>query len=301
MNINQKELIQQAKVFLRDKGMSQNDLAPRMGCSSSIVSQLLNDQYTGDNRFWLLQLAAIIDYVPSSRRWLYVRTQNVERIKDICLEAQEDLRMVAIYGNTGMGKTTTLKNIVRKSENAWYVLADVNMRKKDFINAILKELGLEASGSISDKIDAIVRFLTGCNNPLLVIDDIGKFAVGSKANFYQIQLLYDRLKGMCGIVLSGMPAFKSFMQKMCEKDVPGFRELNRRISYWMPLGTVEAKFVDAVCRVYGIDDRKVASFIMNRCQNYGDVENMMEAYEKALLKITTPVSALHLLESLNVK
>jgi hypothetical protein len=134
-----------------------------------------------------------------------------------------------------------------------------------------------------------------------VIDDIGKFAVGSKANFYQVQLLYDRLKGTCGIVLSGMPAFKTFMQKMCEKDVSGFRELNRRISYWMPLGPVEPKFVEAVCQLYGIDDRKAISLILNRCHNYGDVENMMDAYEKALAKITTPVNAVQLLETLNVK
>ena len=297
--INTTKLLAATQNFMSDKKMSQNQLADKLGCSSSIVSQILNNQYTGDAQYYLRLLANLIGYEDESK-WKYVRTQNVERIKDLCLEAQESARMVAVTGNTGMSKTTTLKRIVNRDKNAYYVLCDVNMKKKDFINAILKELGLDEGGNVSEKMDAIAKHLISNPNSYLVLDDVGKFELGCKANFFQIQLLFDKTKGSCGIVLSGVPTFKKHMQKMHDKDAVGYRELMRRISYWMPLAGVEMEFIQTIAPEYQITDVKAFNYIKNKCKNYGDVENLLEAYDRAASKMTGAIDVIGLLETIHV-
>jgi type II secretory pathway predicted ATPase ExeA len=285
--MNTQTIITEAKAFLERKGMSQEELGDKIGYSGAVVSQLLSGKYPGDAEQVLRKLAQHIGYNPL--KWEILNTFNFTAVKNVCLEAQEGQRMLALYGDTGTGKTTALQKYYQASANCYYVLANVLMKPKDLLKAIQKEVGDDQDGTLNERLDRIVSKLESKKFPLLIIEDCGKLEHHNKC-FGIIQLLFDRLQNRCGIVLAGTKRFAVYFNKMAAKDVLGFRELKRRISYWQPLmDGVEKKFIQTVCQRHNITMREAVDYFLNNCTNYGDVHELIRNFNKykELKKIDT--------------
>lgn len=282
----QQKLIEQVQQFLQRKQMSQTDLATKLGYSPAVISQVLKGEYKGDEAQVMRKLAHEIGY--SESKWEILKTSNYESLMYLCNDAQEDGTMMLAYGNTGCGKTTALKAYHAMTPNTYYILANVLMKPKDLLLAIARSIGVEVAGSLSDILDAIVDRIAALKYPLLIIDDAGKLDQHPKV-FGIIQLLYDRLNGRCGIVIAGTNRLAKYISAMADKDVMGFRELKRRITYWLPLrAEVGKKFIIAVCNRYGITLPAAIAYITSNCSNYGDVHEMIKNYNKVKAKGEIP-------------
>lgn len=282
--MNTQAIIKETRAFLERKQMSQSELAEKIGYSPAVLSQIFKGEYNGDADQVLRKLAKHIGH--NDHQWKILSTFNLQAIKNLCLDAQEGQRMVATYGETGCGKTTAFEHYYRVSANCYYVLADVLMKPKDLIIAIQRAIGDDNGGTLSERLDSIVRKIETKQFPLLKIDDCGKLEAHPKC-FGIIQLIYDRLQGRLGIVLSGTKRFAVYFNKMAEKDVMGFRELKRRISYWQPLRDgVESKFIETVCQDHGITQKTAITHIMKTCNNYGDVHELIRNFNRYKLNKT---------------
>ncbi len=271
-------IIIETKAYLVRKGMSQEALAKKIDYSSTALSQVLSGQYAGNPDPILKKLAHEIGL--SSTKWEILSTNNFQSIMNTCTEAQEDSFMMGVYGATGWGKTTTLAHYCSTTRNAYYVLGTMLMKPKDLILAIQKQIGDDEPGTLSERIDSIVEKLSRMQNPLLVIEDMGKLDQHPKC-FGIVQLLFDRLKGRCGFVIAGTHRLPTFIRKMADKDVLGFREFARRVSYWQPLvEKLEMKFINAVSAKHEITNKGAIEYIASNCTNYGDVEELIRGYNK---------------------
>lgn len=276
--MNKTTIINETKALMERKKISQNDLGTQIGYSGAVISQILKDEYPGDAEQVLRKLANYLGI--TSYKWDTLSTKNYTAVTNVCLDAQENQRMMALYGNTGSGKSTALQNYARKTANCYYVLANVLMKPKDLLSAILKAIGSDEGGTLAERLDFIVHKLESKNFPLLIIDDCGKLENHNKC-FGVIQLLYDRLLNRCGIVLAGTRRFAVYVDKMSSKDVLGFRELKRRISYWQPMQDgVEKKFVQTVCERQNITQKEAIDYLAQHCTNYGDVAELVRNFNK---------------------
>jgi hypothetical protein len=274
---NKQQIVEATKAYLiKRTDVNQSDLAKTIGYGPAAISQVLSGTYAGDDSKILLLLAKEVGF-EIGQKWLVRRTGNFNAIQNICNEAQEEHRMMAICGNTGLGKTTALEYYRRHTGNTFYVLSDVLMKPKDMLRAIMRSMGIEMDGSLSEMLNRIIDKGLEIENLLLVIDDSGKLMEHPKCYFI-IQLIYDRWEGHSGIVLAGMPVFREFMKKMVLKGKNGFPELARRISHWEFLKPMESAFVSAAAADYGITDTNAVKLIAERCTNYGDVKNMLINY-----------------------
>lgn len=269
-------ILQHTFKFMKTKGVTAAELARTTSISQAAMSQLLKGQYPGKTDEMLRRLSTATSYRSSD--WKILQTPNFRTIQKMCKDAQDDSRMFGIYGETGFGKTVALTYYHSQSPNSYYILSNVLWKQKDFLRAIQRALGSDHYGTIVEMAEDIIDRLLSKDKPLIIIDDIGKIKEHPKC-FYLLQLIYDRTEGRCGIITCGTKAFPVFIEKMANKDSMGFRELRRRVSFWQSLSDkVERKFIDAICKEYGITLPAAIDFVAKATSNYGDVKELITNY-----------------------
>jgi DNA transposition AAA+ family ATPase len=221
--------------------------------------------------------------------WQLAETRNFTHVIGTLAAAHDRKVMIGITGFPGAGKTEACNRYCRRTPGAYYLLADTLMSRTRFISAIMRtmgmqipELGNQIPGAM---VDTICSKMIASELPvLLVIDDAGKL----KPEHYRIiQIIYDRTKDRCGIVLAGTEQLKRTIDQKAQFDVMGFRELQRRFSYWEQLQTLTQQDVLAVCRANGIDDTGAIAYLSTNVTNLANLSFMcIEARERAALAKT---------------
>lgn len=276
----QHPIIEQARLFMDRKGLNQTDLAQKSGYSPAVISQIMKGEYKGDTELVYRKIAAVISY--NNGQLPILKTANYDSTWEICNDAQEEGKMMVNFGPTGSGKTTALNAYYNQTNNCYMILANIFMKPKDMLLAIGSQLNIELSGNCNDMVEAIVDRFTSLQYPLLIIEDAGKLADHPKC-FGVIQLLFDKMIGRCGIVLSGTEYLHKYIIKMAGKDAMGFREFKRRITYWNRLKEgVEMKFIKKVCERIGITDESAMDYVAKNTSNYGDVSELLRTYTRAV-------------------
>jgi len=165
-----------------------------------------------------------------------------------CEKTRKYNLMTGLTADTGMGKTTSLRAYSMR-ENVFFVTVDKTMNAKRLLVSILKAMGIRFDGNMHDIMLKIAEELNRLESPLLIIDEAGKM------NHIMVLYLHDLreyTRANCGIVLSGMPYFKSNLQKFTEKEKEGYAEFYRRINIWHELRGLSRKEIEVICLENGI-------------------------------------------------
>lgn len=258
--------------------ISQNKLATMMGVSATVISFAVNKKKFSERRLisndmWR-KIESYFD-APTTDHWDLFKTTNYIEIFKLCKDAQEHSRFLACIGDTGLGKTATLKAYQRETPNSFYVLCESVMTQKEFLWEITKAVGINVSGSCSTIINAITAKLIATHNPLLILDDAGKL---SDSNLSMIQLLYDKTDGhtrRAGLLIAGMPHLKMHIEKGIQLGKRGFSELHRRVGYWLPLIIPSKVIIAQLCKHHGIEDKEVITYVYNSAKNYGTLKELV--------------------------
>lgn len=216
-NIPDKSEIKKAvNSYCNTKQISKNDLGVQMGVSGATLSKIENEDWqTINDKMW-------------QKVWHYVRpltdnvyqTQDFATVSNLCTRSKDHHLMSGLVGDTGMGKTTALKLYARK-ENVYYIYFDMNMRPKHFFFELGKLLGFELETNPYEMVKAIAEALNQKSSPLIIIDEAGKL---SDQIIMMLHVLRDKTMHNCGIVLAGMPYFKSNLIKKSNKQKIGISE-----------------------------------------------------------------------------
>lgn len=262
------ELQQAVNEALDKQGISQNELAKRVGVSASTLINVKRGEGESLSDKMVNKLRAYfrID------NWNVRNTHNFAMISQLCEDAQVNQRFLAVAGFTGAGKTTALQYYQKNNAEVYYVLANVLHTKRTFITAIQKAMGLNEGGSIHHQVSSIINKLNAGNRPLLIVDDAGKL---SQTCMRMMQIIYDNTEHNAGIILSGTEYLKKNIDRAASKDIMGFRELRRRIAYWQPLERPSKGIVLRICSDYGIEDKGAVKYIMGKAVDYGTLRNLV--------------------------
>lgn len=250
------------------KQLSQNEMARELEISPA---QLINLRKGNWDKISNKLLQRVANYF-SIDDWKIRDTRNMRIIRNLCNDAKENSRFLAISAYSGAGKTTAARHFARVNAHTYYVLSDFMMSRREFAAEIQRAMGISEGGKIRDMVLAISSKLNSLERPLILIDDAGKLNDGCMRT---LQLIYDQTEFNAGLVLLGTEYLKDNIDKGAARNRMGFRELRRRIAYWQALRKPNRQEIAYICADYGISDEKVVSYIYNRCQDYGTVRNMV--------------------------
>ncbi len=189
--ISHDEIVEMAKKYIADNGISQNKFAGLVGIGGSTLSRWL----AGDLENPATQDAAVYSFLGKEEqrkgiitvnRMAYVDTEVSKRIWN-ALDYSALTRCIGIvYGDAGVGKTTTLKEWYRHRKDAILIKADRvrGSRSKALLKLLARGLRTQDYGQLDDMYCAIVEKLRH-EDRIIVVDEAQHLSLGN------IELLRD--------------------------------------------------------------------------------------------------------------
>lgn len=241
------QIAERLKSFCAQKG-SQNKAAKSMGISSATLSKVLNGDWdTISDDMWR-SIAAQTGH--DATAWQTVATRGFERMGFILDNAKQESLAIAVTGDAGCGKTEAVKQYTAGHAATYHLCCSEYWNRRTFIAKLLRALGKDKAGTVSEQMDAIVEELQAVEKPLIVLDEADKL---SDQVLYFFISLYNQLEGQCGLVLCAT----SFLEKRITRGVRfnrrGYQEIYSRIGRkFVKLQVVNDEDIAAVCRANGV-------------------------------------------------
>ncbi len=255
-------------LYCQEKSISKASLARSLKISPAVLSHIENEKWEGvSEEVWLKIWHEVR---PVEQGPLLVNTHNLTTAERVCGHAQHNQLMIALLGNTGLGKTTALERYARRPR-VYYVAYDKAMRPKDFFAALLQEMGVSFAGSVYQMLGQIAAELNGKKAPLVIIDEAGKL---THQMYLYLHSLREKTKRNCGIVLAGMPYFQANLLKDVGRQKEGAAEFYRRINLWETLQKPTSAEKTAVCEAHGVTDPDTVR-AMQRYHDFGNLANAL--------------------------
>jgi hypothetical protein len=249
----QKEnLIEQASQLINDftglKKVSKANLAKKLNVSGAVLTFI--EQRQAD-KLSAEMLHSIIALLKPGTGFEIVGTSNYNSIQNICAKTQQAHQLNVIIGYTGAGKTVALNDYYRTTENVYYVVCKNSMNRRQFLCAILAEMGVNFMGSVYDMVNKIVDLLNERPNMLLIIDEAGKLSTNVLLDLHDIR---NTTMYSAGIILAGCEYFQSNIEKAVTKEKTGYPEFHSRIISWNVLNKPTRAEISAICHANGLTD-----------------------------------------------
>ncbi len=279
--------------YLVEKETSQAQLARVSKVSEAYISHILQGKLViGSTEIkdkYYLAICKTIGFVIDTEVWQHFNTQNFKLIINQLQEARRSKSRVAIDGDTGAGKTyacTQYKN--RYPTGTYVVKCSAIENSKEFAVNIGEVVGVETHGTANAIIKRVIRKLTSIDDAFLIIDEAEH--IEKKQGYINIiKTLADYLEHRVGFALLGMN-IAQILQRGYERNKQNFRQTARRFGKRELCDKNIAADVENICLTLGITDSRVHNWLINRIQNFGDLENIIkEAFkevEKSGQKVT---------------
>ena len=289
---SQKENIVRAmELYISDHNLSNNKFAKQVQVSPSYISAMVNRRWNempAGNKLvkiedrYFERIAEAIGLQLKESDWGHFETDNYAMITDVLNESRMYQTVMAIDGETGLGKTYAIQDYRRKNPNETYVIECAgDFTAKRFIVELCKVLNLSHIGTTTDLRLSIVRKLSNDNNPLLIIDE----AENLKDNtWHSIKKVMDDVASStnrkAGIVLFGANNFEEKMQRRAERMKEPFPQVHSRIKEggYYNLFTMNYDDKKNILDQLGISSLKVKKVLDTRCNNmrelYGAVTKL---------------------------
>ena len=270
-NVEKNKIKAAINAYCDAKGISKNELAIQIPVSPATLSKIEQDNWESINeKLWRKIGLKVLN---TSKPELF-ETNDFKSCLNACEIARKNRFMVGLTGDTGTGKTTALETVAM-GKNTFYVPYDKTMKPKQFFVSLLREMGIAFDGSINEMVNRIAEELNVMNSPLLIIDEAGKI---THTMILYLHVLRDKTIKNCGIVLGGMPYFKSNLIKFSNKQKEGYAEFLRRINVWHSLKGLSRAEIQIICIEHGITDTEIIKSLQAK-KLFGELYNAILLYQ----------------------
>ena len=233
---------------ISSKKISQNQLAKKLGVSNGTISNILNDHWERINETMITNL---LSQLRNKFKLQLIETANFQNVWDTCEKARKYKRLMTIVGREGAGKTVALNQYNDRYPNTYKITCIRLMKPKEFLQEILKSLGVTFTGSLYEMILKIAYELNKKNDPVLLIDEISAMSI---SHLIYIKDLWDLIENNCGIVLCGQPYFLTNLENAVQKCKIQMPEFYSRISYFVHLKSITRSELKAICKINEIEN-----------------------------------------------
>lgn len=280
------EIMKAAEAFYKSQGISAAELARRADVNSSYLSVALGGNYIFQKTIlkdsFFRTVAKYINYPLEKSYWQHVDTYQYDQAIDKLEEAYRDRCFNTIIGETGVGKTYSVRKFI-EAHALDSILVTVN--NLDDIYSILSEIARQVGASIEGRrrsmwlrtVVAKIEQLSNEGRKLILIIDEGENTKVPGLKAYKA--LYDALVGdqkICGMALIATPELTRMVENLIKLDREGIKQFHRRmlagITYLIPIDKLFNEFLDA----QGITDSGLRSLLVRLSHNYGELHDFLE-------------------------
>ena len=195
-----KEVIDLNKL-MNDLDLSLASTARSIGCSTGALSKVRKGNYEAEPDKILKLIRQFLQLQKDRREVLprapFVETSVTRKVLRACRVAHVEKEMVLLAGQSGIGKTMSLRKYALENKTAIYIVANAacNMHMTMYRIAQMSEASVR--GNTAEIADCIVRRLKGTNR-VLIVDE------ADHLNFNAIEMVrYIHDEAGIGVVLSG--------------------------------------------------------------------------------------------------
>ncbi len=244
------QIVARLKEYCEKMG-SQNKAARSLnGTSTATVSKMLSGDWdTISDEMWRA-VAAQTGHDTSA--WQIVKTNAYKRMAFLMEQAKEESLVIAITGFAGCGKTEAIKSYAQGKRNVYHLMCSEFWNMRTFIGKLLRALGKDIGGSISDQMDEIVETLNSADAPLIILDEADKLR--DQVLYFFISL-YNQLEGHCGIIMVATDYLAKRIERGVRLKKKGYEEIYSRIGRkFVQLQVINSEDIAAVCKANGVTD-----------------------------------------------
>ncbi len=233
------------------------------GISTSTISQVRNNNWELlSERLWH-HIARQVGFYCGE--WQPADTSAYLLLRILFSDAQHYAMAYGISIDAGLGKTFTAGHYTREQENVCYIAGSDTYNRKSFMTALLNSMGLIAAGTVPDMMKQFSDYLTGKEEPLLLIDDAHKL---KDRVLHLLVLLANSVAGKAGIIIMGGAELRMRIIEGMRLKKVGFDEIYKTIGRrFITLGSLGPKDVELVCRANGLYDDEIIEYITVECAN----------------------------------
>ena len=190
--------------YISDNGLSQSAVARAVGVTSPVVNQYLHGKYPGNVQEIERKIAAYLQKQREreAERKLevdYVLTTTAKRVRDVLRLAHVEGEAVVLFGQAGLGKTSSLREYCKQAPDALMIETDPTYTAKVLLQKLAAMLGAEGKGSLNELMDAVVGRLRDSGR-IILVDEAENLPLRA---LECLRRVHD--KTGCGLVLAGMP------------------------------------------------------------------------------------------------
>ena len=209
-----KQIVEAAKIYAADNGLSQDAMAEKSGMNISYINAMFKGMATiavkGGKMVeikdsYYKKLAKAIGYSFEPVFWEQVDTPQYVQIYTELLDARSSGRAKMLIGETGCGKTYTIDRfMIDNPVNSYRITVSGLHNLNDVINELCDLLNLTVAGSRVSKLKKIARKFYSIKldggKPILILDEAENLRIPA---LKMLKALYDAVRDFCPIVTIG--------------------------------------------------------------------------------------------------
>jgi DNA transposition AAA+ family ATPase len=235
--------------YLKNKGISQNQVGKEIGVSSATISQFLAGKYSGDVKALGRKVLDWLDRQEERGKDLTIptiETKNYGVIHRVCGLVHKNKDMGLIAGPAGVGKTYALEQYGKENSNVILIKVDSTYNRQTLLQEIAKLTQSKIKGDFRMIFDNILEVLSN-RDYLLIIDEADQL----KHNCLElVRNIHDKTK--TGVVLVGI---LDLIGKI-KGNYNDHQQLESRLGVQMQLKYLGKEDMEAVANGSGVDIEK---------------------------------------------
>jgi len=185
--------------------LSQKAAARKLGCSASVLSQLLAGKYPGNVARMCEEMVRVMRRAGKRarrpKRPAYRETPTSQRIKDAILDAHVEGVIVCILGKSGVGKTEAARDYCDHEPTAIYLEGGPKAAPNAVLKRLAAALGMDVRGQTWELRQRIAEQLAATDRVVILdeVDYVGEDTLQT------LRLIQDN--SHVGLVVLGTPAY----------------------------------------------------------------------------------------------
>lgn len=288
------EIPEAIRVYLEEKQTNQAELARTANISEAYMTQMVKGrtkiaQSEIKDKYYEA-VCEVINFKIKKEYWRHFNTFYFKQIIVAIKEARATKTRVAIDGDTGSGKSHACREYAKRYPNETFIVTcSAIENSKEFAKNIAEVVGVETIGTAGTIIKKVIKKLLQCDNPILIIDEAEH--IGNKSGYINIiKTLSDGLNNKVAFVLLGM-GIADIFRKGYERRKQNFRQTARRFGHREILQENDFKDdIVNVCAEMGITNQAAQNYLINRVDNFGDLESVIRYALKTAERLNKEVN-----------
>jgi hypothetical protein len=250
------EIRKQLRQLIKERKVSQADVAHSIGVGNATLSQWLNNIYLGNISKITGQIKSYLSLQTEREEspkyeFRFVMTSVAKKVFEIARLCHKNNEIGVVYGEAGLGKTCAVKEYARLNTDVILINACPGWTRRTLMKKIHIKLGYCGGKYVDDMVGESVNKLM--NSGRLIIVDEAENLDSDILN--SLRRIHD--EAGVGILLVGMPSLLSNL-KGKKRD---YQQLYSRVSRAYNLKPIQMTDVELMC-----NDKELCRFFYEACQ-----------------------------------